>query len=167
LVPGKPLTLLVNTHHHFDHSGGVRAAVAAGLHVITHQGNVAFFEEMVRRPHTLRPDALAKSAQPLVIEGVTDAKTITDGTMTVSLYTLSGAHSQTMLIAHFPRERLLVEADVYTPGSPVHMFAGAFLEELAKRRLRIDRIAPLHGTVAPYAQFLKDAAAPAPVPKSG
>ena len=27
LVPGKPLTQLVNTHHHFDHSGGLRTWV--------------------------------------------------------------------------------------------------------------------------------------------
>ena len=162
LVPGKPLTQLVNSHHHFDHSAGVRAAVAEGLGVITHQGNVAFLEAMAARPHTLRPDALAKAGKPLVIQGVTDQQTISGGAMTVTLYTLSLSHSQTMLMAYFPKERLLVEADVYTPGAAVQVFAPAFLEELKKRNLRIDRIAPLHGNVGTYAQFLKDAAAPAP-----
>ena len=56
---------------------------------------------------------------------------------------------------------------MYTPGSPVQMFAGAFLEDLKKRNLRIDRIAPLHGTVATYAQFLKDAAMPVPAVGAG
>ncbi len=167
LVPGKPLTQLVNSHHHFDHSGGVRAAVAEGLSVITHQGNVAFFEEAAKRPHSLRPDALSKSGKALTIEGVTDQKTLSDGKMTVTLYTVSGLHSQTMLIAHFPNERLLVEADVYTPGSPLHMFAGNFLEDLKKLNLKIDRITPLHGTVATYAQFLKDAALPVPAISTG
>jgi hypothetical protein len=36
LRPEKPLTQVINTHHHFDHSGGIRAAVAEGLTVITH-----------------------------------------------------------------------------------------------------------------------------------
>jgi glyoxylase-like metal-dependent hydrolase (beta-lactamase superfamily II) len=162
LVPGKPLTQLVNSHHHFDHTGGVRAAIAEGLSVTTHQGNVGFFEEVAKRPHTLMPDSLAKGGRALVIEGVADSRTITDATMTMALYAVTGAHSETMLVAYFPRERLLVEADVYTPGGTVYMYAAAFLEEIEKRKLRIDRIAPLHGAVAPYAQFLKDAAAPAP-----
>src|SRR4029079_17260639 len=41
LRPNKPLTQLVNTHHHFDHSGGVRAAISEGLTVITQKGNQA------------------------------------------------------------------------------------------------------------------------------
>ena len=32
LVPNKPIKYLINTHHHFDHLGGVRAYVAAGRH---------------------------------------------------------------------------------------------------------------------------------------
>jgi glyoxylase-like metal-dependent hydrolase (beta-lactamase superfamily II) len=166
LVPGKPLTQLVVSHHHFDHSAGARAAIAEGLGVITHQGNVGFFEEMAKRPHTLRPDALSKSGKSLLIEGVADQTTISDGTMVVTLYTESSQHSETALIAHFPKERLLVEADVYTPGAAVQMFGGSFLDELKKRNLRVERIAPLHGTVATYAQFVKDAAVPVPVVKA-
>jgi glyoxylase-like metal-dependent hydrolase (beta-lactamase superfamily II) len=163
LVPGKPLTQLVNSHHHFDHSGGVRAAISEGLTVITHQGNVAFFEEIAKRPHTVVPDALAKNPKPLTVEGVADERVITDGTMTVNLYPVTGAHSETMLMAYFPRQRILVEADVYTPGGAVQMFAGEFLANLKTRNLRVDRIAPLHGKVAPYAQFVKEASAPPPV----
>ena len=38
LRPNKPLTHVINTHHHFDHSGGIRAAISKGLTVITHGG---------------------------------------------------------------------------------------------------------------------------------
>lgn len=161
LVPGKPLTQLVSTHHHFDHTGGVRTAIAAGMTVITHQGNVAFLEEMAKRPHTLKPDALAKAGKTATIEGVTEDKTITDGEMTVILSPISSVHSETMLIVYFPKEGLLVEADQYTPATPVQMYAASFLEELKKRKLRIDRIVPLHGEVVPYSQLVKEVAAQA------
>jgi hypothetical protein len=42
------------------------------------------------------------------------------------------------------------------------MFAGRFLDDMKKRNLRIDRIVPLHGKVAPYAQFVKEATAAQP-----
>ena len=162
LRPGKPLTQLLNSHHHFDHTGGVRAAIAEGLTVITHQGNVAFFEEMARRPHTVAPDALAGNAKPVTVEGVSEARTITDGTMSVVLHPVTGPHSETMLVAYVPRERILVEADVYNPGGAVQMFAGKFLADVKALNVRIDRIVPLHSVVAPFAQFVKEASAPVP-----
>ena len=157
LRPDKPLTHVVNSHHHFDHSGGIRAAVSEGLTVITHQGNVAFFEEMIKRPHTRVPDALAKNPKPLKIEAVGDERVITDGTMTVHLYAAPGEHSETMLMAYVPRDRALVLIDVYEPGAGPHMFLRPFLEDLKKRNLRVERIVPLHEKIVPYGQMVKDA----------
>src|SRR6185437_15675122 len=37
-VPGKPLTGVIVSHHHFDHSGGVRTAIAEGLTITAHPG---------------------------------------------------------------------------------------------------------------------------------
>ncbi|HET9358358.1 MAG TPA: MBL fold metallo-hydrolase, partial [Vicinamibacterales bacterium] len=39
LLPSKPIRYVVNTHHHFDHAGGIRGFVAAGIPVVTHQAN--------------------------------------------------------------------------------------------------------------------------------
>ncbi|MBI2186876.1 MAG: MBL fold metallo-hydrolase [Acidobacteria bacterium] len=160
--PKKPLTELVNSHHHFDHSGGIRAAIAEGLTIITHQGNVALFENVAKRPHTIVPDALQKSPKPAMIRGIGEDTTLSDSAMTVQLLPYSGPHSETMLVAYFPRERLLVEADVYNPGGQVFMFAKPFLEWVQTRNLRIDRMVPLHAKVAPYAQFVKEASLPVP-----
>jgi glyoxylase-like metal-dependent hydrolase (beta-lactamase superfamily II) len=157
LRPGKPLTHVVNSHHHFDHSGGIRAAVSEGLTVITHQGNAAFFEEIVKRPFTRVPDALAKNPKPLKIETVADERVISDGTMTVHLYSVPSEHSESMLMAYLPKERAAIVIDVYEPNAAVHMFAGRFLEDLKKRKLRVDRVVPLHGEIVTWEQFVKHA----------
>ncbi|HQZ37954.1 MAG TPA: MBL fold metallo-hydrolase [Vicinamibacterales bacterium] len=155
LVPGKPLTQLVSTHHHFDHSAGLRAAVAEGLTIVTQQANVAYYREAVTRPHTRRPDALARSPKPIAVEGVEDARVIEDKTRRVELYRIAGSpHADTLLMAYLPRERLLVEADAFNPGSSVYPFAANLLEQVRARKLRVDRIAPLHGAVAPLAELV-------------
>jgi len=80
--------------------------------------------------------------------------------MTVNLYPIDGSeHADTMLMAYFPKERLLVEADLYSPGAAVNAFAANLLDNITKRKLRVDRIVPIHGTVAPYAELVKTAQA--------
>jgi glyoxylase-like metal-dependent hydrolase (beta-lactamase superfamily II) len=156
LRPGKPLTEVVNTHHHFDHSGGIRAAIAEGLTVITHKGNAAFIEQAAGRAHTIVPDALAKNPKPVKVMSVDEEKVLADKSMTVNLYHVAGCpHSDTMLMAYLPRERLLVEVDAYSPGAAVQPYAANLLENIRTRKLQVDRIVPLHGTVAPFSELVK------------
>ena len=155
-VPNKPLTQLVTSHHHFDHTAGMRAAIAEGMNVITHAGNREWVEEMAKRPHTIQPDALAKAPTRLVVETVDDEKTYSDNTMTVTLYHVAGnPHSDTMLMAYFPRERVIVEVDAYSPGPGPHIYAANLLENIQKRKLRVDRVVPLHGAIGPFADLQK------------
>ena len=41
-LPAKPITYIVNTHHHFDHLGGLRTYVAEGATVVTALGKANF-----------------------------------------------------------------------------------------------------------------------------
>ena len=157
-VPGKPLQQLVTTHHHFDHTAGLRAAIAEGMTVITQSGNRAWVETMARRPHTLQPDSLSKKEQRLVVETVDTEREYKDHTMAVMLYHVEGnPHSDTMLMAYIPRDRVLVEVDAFSPGSAVNPYAANLLENIQKRRLRVDRIVPLHGAIAPMTELEKAA----------
>ena len=155
-VPNKPLTQLVTTHHHFDHTAGLRAAIAEGMNVITHSGNKEWVERMANRPHTIQPDTLAKAATRLVVETVDDEKTYSDPSMTVQLFHVAGnPHSDTMLMAYIPRERVVIEVDAYSPGPGPHIYAANLLENIQKRKLRVDRIVPLHGAIGSFAEFQK------------
>lgn len=156
LRPGKPLTHVVSTHHHFDHSGGLRAAVSEGLAVVTHALNVPFFKDAMTRAHTIVPDALAKNPKALTIEAVEEEKTLQDSAMTIALYHIGGSpHADTLLMAYFPKQKILVEADVYSPASATQPYAANLLENIRKRNLQVDRIVPIHGTIVPLSELLK------------
>jgi len=74
--------------------------------------------------------------------------------MTVTLYHVAGnPHSQTMLMAHLPKQRLLIEVDAFTPGSAVSPYSPNLLENVRKRSLAVDRVVPLHSTIAPFSQL--------------
>ncbi|MEE2637396.1 MAG: MBL fold metallo-hydrolase [Acidobacteriota bacterium] len=151
LQPEKPLQYVVNTHHHFDHSGGIRAAVSEGLTVITHQINRTFFEDLVARQHTLMPDALATNPQPLTIETVTadEVYELTSGSRTLQVARISGdRHGDGIVMAYLPRERILIEADAFSPTSNAAPFAAALLENIEERELRVELIVPIHGGVS-------------------
>jgi glyoxylase-like metal-dependent hydrolase (beta-lactamase superfamily II) len=155
-VPKKPLTELVTTHHHFDHTAGMRAAIAEGMTVITQTGNKEWVENMARRPHTLQPDYLTKNAGRLNVVTVDEEREVKDQSMTVMLYHVAGnPHSDTMLMAYIPRDRVLIEVDAFSPGSQVNPYAANLLENIQKRNLRVDKIVPLHGTIAPLAELAK------------
>jgi glyoxylase-like metal-dependent hydrolase (beta-lactamase superfamily II) len=158
LVPDKPLTHLVSSHHHFDHSGGVRAAISEGLAVITHAENTSFYEELAERPSTIVPDALARNPQPARIEAVEDHATHGSGATTVELHHITGnPHGDALLMAYLPRQRLLIEADAFSPsGRDYHPYAANLLENIRERGLRVERIVPIHGEVVPL-QALIDA----------
>jgi len=162
LLGDTPLTHLVNTHHHFDHSGGLRAAVAEGLTVVTHEDNADFYEMLVARPHTIDPDHLAANPQPLELETVAgdEVYEITGGDRTLQVFRVSGdPHNAAMLAAYLPAERILIEADDYTPGRGGPS-AEALLQNVNDRGLNPQRIAPIHGQVVPFSDLEAQVAAP-------
>ena len=162
LRPGTPLTHLVMTHHHFDHSTGLRAAIAEGLTIVTHEGNQAFVQEMAARPFTRQPDALARAPKAATVEGVAATQTITDGARTLELHHVAGSpHSDTMLMAYLPRERVLIEVDVFSPGGSYHPYAANLLAHIERLKLRVDRIVPLHGSIATLKDLVAAARPPA------
>src|SRR4030095_592862 len=107
-----------------------------------------FFEMAAARPHTIAPDALSRNPKPLKLETVDEEMEFKDAGMTVSLFHIAGnPHGDAMLMAYFPKERILVEADAYSPGAAVQPYAANLIENVEKRRLKVDRIVPLHGAI--------------------
>jgi glyoxylase-like metal-dependent hydrolase (beta-lactamase superfamily II) len=158
-VPNKPIRYVVNTHAHYDHAGGLRAYVAEGITVVTHETNKAFFEQAWARPRTIAPDALSTSPRAPMIETVADKRVLADASRAVELYHLANhGHHTGQLIAYLPKERILLYGDGYNPPAgddPRTPERGPeyglqILDAVQRLKLNPERIAPVHGRVVPF-----------------
>ena len=152
LFPNKPIKYLINTHSHFDHSGGLRGFVAEGSTILTHQVNKAYLERILSLPHTLNPDKAQQLGKKPIVEAVGEKKVLTDGTHVIELYHLQNfPHHDGMLIAYLPKEKVLLEADGYnpqaanaTPLNPPSPFTLSLLDNIQRLKLDVQRIVPVH-----------------------
>jgi glyoxylase-like metal-dependent hydrolase (beta-lactamase superfamily II) len=168
LFPNKPIRYLVNTHNHFDHLGGVRGYVAEGATVITDDRNRNFYQRVVLapQPRTLQPDRLSQrpfaptGPGTLELQTFTDHYTISDGNETIELYHVDGLnHSDNMLIAYLPKEKIVVNADLFSPppagGNVANVAANAVVLYRNLKRLKLDVAThvPIHGNPGSNADF--------------
>ncbi|OFW00756.1 MAG: hypothetical protein A3I61_19565 [Acidobacteria bacterium RIFCSPLOWO2_02_FULL_68_18] len=155
VVPNKPIRYVINTHSHFDHIGGLRAYAAEGATIVTHRDNIPYYQALWAAPRTIGPDRLARSGRTPVFEGVLGHRLMTDGSRTLAIYHYPGnMHNPTMLMVHLPKERILVEADSFSPPpapltSPPNALPNLIHWYEAVQRLKIDieQVVPIHGRV--------------------
>ena len=162
LLPAKPIHYVIATHNHFDHSGGLRAFAALNVTVIAHESARPFFEQAFAAPATVSPDRLAKSGIKGNVEGVRSKRVLSDGTRTVEIHHMAGnLHADDLLMVYLPKEKMLIEADVFTPPAPnappppLNPNTVSFADQITKLRLAVDQILPIHGRIVPLAELHK------------
>jgi glyoxylase-like metal-dependent hydrolase (beta-lactamase superfamily II) len=157
----KPIKFVINSHHHFDHAGGLRAVAGEGITILTHEVNRPFFSRVLSTPATVSPDHLARSGKKGSVEGVRDRQVVSDGTREVEIHHIAGnAHHDGMLMVYLPKERLLIQADAFTPGpanapppTPPHPFNVNLADNITRLGLDVDQLLPLHGRIVPLAEL--------------
>jgi glyoxylase-like metal-dependent hydrolase (beta-lactamase superfamily II) len=171
LIPGKPIRYIVNTHHHSDHSGGLRTFVAQSATVITHPINKEFYEKVLLYPaaRTLQPDVMSRfypwasfNRTPM-FEPVGQKYVLSDGTRTMEIYPVTQlAHAASMLIAYLPAEKILINADLYSPPAPgatppatLNPSTLSLSRNIQRLKLDVAQHVPIHGRVGTHEEFLK------------
>ncbi len=162
LIPNKPVRYIIDSHHHADHSGGLRGYAAEGATIITHENYRNFYQRTFSEPRTLSPDSLARSNKKAAFVYVKGKHVLTDGTRTMDIYDLpNNDHANGLLMAYLPNEKLLFESDVYSPGYAAgdpdlgypHPWNVQLYANIQRLKLDVERVVPTHGPVMPIADL--------------
>jgi hypothetical protein len=138
-----------------DHTGGMRAFVAEGATVIVPAPDKAYFEQVIKAPHTLEPDAQQKAMKPATVEEVTDTFSIKDDTAQINLYNIANPHVDGFLLIHVVKDNILWVTDLISPRGPItrNQATVAVGEALRKHDITGATIAGGHGTTAKQADI--------------
>jgi len=155
--PGKPFRYVVLTHHHIDHTGGIRAYAAQGATLVVGKGDGDFFKKALAAPQTVNMYGV-KPATPNVIE--VDGKwSMNVGGRTIEAYSLDNPHAQGYLIPYIPDAKLGFVTDLWNPGAPVAAPANpnmvAIVRGVEKAGIAPEKFAGGHGAVGNYADLVQ------------
>jgi glyoxylase-like metal-dependent hydrolase (beta-lactamase superfamily II) len=151
--PTKRILGVVMTHHHHDHAGGIRAFMARGIPVITHQRNVAFVRGIATVKKTVAPDRLSRGAPIPRITGVRDSLVFGSGARRVVLYDLPTTHAEGVLAAWVPSAGTVFTSDVVSlaANQPAARLGSVEMSSFARARgITPTRFAGGHGIVGDW-----------------
>ncbi|MBM3523657.1 MAG: MBL fold metallo-hydrolase [Alphaproteobacteria bacterium] len=167
LVPGKPIRYVINSHQHFDHAGGLRTAAGEGITIVAQSDIAKYLRTAFATRNTIAPDRLAQSGRKASFLPIGKNRMMTDGSRTLQILDIKNSvHSGTFLMVYMPKEKLLIQADAYTPlppnapaPNPPNANHVNLVTNIEGQKLAVERILPLHGRVVPLGELYTTASA--------
>jgi len=152
----KPVKYLVLTHHHMDHTGGIRAYAADGATIVTGKGTVEHWKRVLAAPYTRNPDLSSQDLSRTPIVEVADKWMATDGQRQVEAYVIApNPHAEGLMIGYVVDQRLAFVTDIWTPGPPLpdklNPALAALVAGVKKAGIQPAKFAGGHGSTADYA----------------
>ena len=147
LFPAKPIRFLINTHPHADHTAGMVPFVKEGATIVTHANNVAFLNMALSTPRTL----LGQATMAPQFQGAEEVTILEDATMRLELHHVLNGHTDGMLVAYLPGQRILFEADFTLPvaGAAPNPFVLKLAEYVDTAGLDFDQYLAVHAAATP------------------
>ena len=159
---GKPVRYVAVTHPHFDHTGGVRAMVAAGATILVARGHETSLRALIDARHTNPSDDLdtkrATGARIGTVLPFDRKHVLSEGDQSLELHAITGSpHMDPVVIAFVPGTGVLFQGDLYFPatGAPATPAAAHLLQAVRSLGLRVQAHAGGHGGVAPFDEMVK------------
>jgi glyoxylase-like metal-dependent hydrolase (beta-lactamase superfamily II) len=152
---------VLNTHLHFDHSGGLRAAASEGIAIATFRDNVKFLKDAYAGTDKIRPDAFTKSKKQAKFIPLEDKHVFSDGNRSIEMHRFIGnPHNTGLYVIYLPKENILSVADAYSgrairkaPAKRVSNSAENLWQNLVRLKLDIETVLPIHGKKVGFEQF--------------
>jgi glyoxylase-like metal-dependent hydrolase (beta-lactamase superfamily II) len=167
LIPNKPIRFVINSHQHFDHAGGLRTYMHIGATIITHWKNHDFYSRDFLNyvPRTLQPDMVSlwpptELAEGYYYETIRENYVLTDNTRNLQVFYVNPfQHSEGMLMAFLPKEKLLLEADIVDTIAPLPAKLSndqrSFYSAVQRLKLDVGQIVPVHGNPIAWSDFAR------------
>src|ERR1700704_3480696 len=116
----KPIKTLVLTHHHMDHTGGMRTFAAEGATVIVPAPDRVYFENVIKASHAAHPDAQQKAMKPANVQDVKETMSLKDDAAEINLINIPNPHVEGMLVVHVVKDNIVWVTDLVSPrGGPI------------------------------------------------
>ena len=116
--PSKPVTHLVQSHHHVDHAGGIRPYAAVGAEIVVHERAEDYYAALFARPASITlPDKFDRQFQPTKLSAVPAGGKlrIDDPRNPVVVYPVQTIHCQDMVIAYLEKAGMVFNGDLRSP----------------------------------------------------
>jgi glyoxylase-like metal-dependent hydrolase (beta-lactamase superfamily II) len=120
-IPGKPVRFVVNSHPHFDHAGGLRAAAGEGATILMHRNSADAMTRIMSGTRMLGNDSLStQPARRVNIEGIGDREIRrgSNGKVVEIHRVAQSEHTDSHLMIYLPAERVVYTADTPVAGMP-------------------------------------------------
>lgn len=156
-VTDKPITHIVNTHHHFDHVGN-NGSFPAVVEVVAHENAAARMPPMKEFADPAKKHGLADRT-------FTDRMTLFSGPEAIDLYYFGPAHTDGDAFVVFRTLRVMHAGDTFPGPNPIARDGGsareypATMSKVVSAIKEVDTVIPGHGPIATWQAFADNVAA--------